>query len=88
MVYEIFNISNHLELRIKISDSTVLNDYKLNITAKQIGHKEILWFAAKSGPKCGDSVVTSIPARAERGRGDFIWCDGQRGEAAGHERDP
>ena len=41
----------------------MLDDYKLNITAKQIGHKEILWFAAKSGPKCGDSVVTSIQAR-------------------------
>ena len=35
-------------------------DLKLDVIENQIGQEEILWFAAKSGPKCGDSVVTSI----------------------------
>ena len=51
----------------------MLNDYKLNITAKRIGHKEILWFAAKSGPKCGNSVVTSIQVRPRSEGGEISF---------------
>ena len=61
----------------------MLNAPKLDVIEKQIGQEEILWIAAKSGPKCGGgSVVTSIQVRPRSagGRGDFIWSDGHDNE--------